>query len=77
VQRDRFPNRHDLLLGHAVPLEEGAGGVRPVDLEALVLGAVTLEQSEVVEHRTDVEQFGVVVKAELFGPQRGPQEHPP
>ncbi|MDX6533296.1 MAG: hypothetical protein QOF68_1040, partial [Gaiellales bacterium] len=42
MQRDRFPDGHDLLLGQAVPLEEGAGGVGPVDLEALVLGAVAL-----------------------------------
>jgi hypothetical protein len=32
-----------------VPLQEGAGGVGPVDLEALVLGAVALEQADVVE----------------------------
>ena len=31
-----------------MPLEEGAGGVGPVDLEALVLGAVALEQADVV-----------------------------
>jgi hypothetical protein len=30
-----------------MPLEKRAGGVRPVDLEALVLGAVALEQANV------------------------------
>jgi hypothetical protein len=43
-----IPDRHDLFLGQAVPLEEGAGGVRPVDLEALVLGAMALDQAHVV-----------------------------
>jgi hypothetical protein len=77
VQCDRFPDGHDLLLGQAVTLEEGAGGVGPVDLEALVLGAMALEQTEVVEHRADVEQLGVVVEAELFSLQRCPEEHSP
>jgi hypothetical protein len=52
-----------------MPLEKRAGGVRPVDLEALVVGAVALEQAKVVEHRTDVEELGVVVEAELLGLQ--------
>ena len=47
-------------------LEEGAGGVRPVDLEALVLGAVALDEPEVVEQRADVEELGVVVEAQLL-----------
>ena len=66
-----------LFLGQAVPLEEGAGGVRPVDLEALVFGAMALEQTHVVKHRADVEQLGVVVEAEPLGLQRGPEEHAP
>jgi hypothetical protein len=47
----------------------------PVDLEALVLGAVALKQTNVVEHRADVEELGVVVEAELLGLQRSPEEH--
>ena len=58
VQGDRLPDGHDLLLWEAVALEESAGGVGAVDLEALVLGAVTLDESHVVEHRADVEQSG-------------------
>ena len=65
------------FLGQAVPLEEGAGGVRPVDLEALVLRAMALEQADIVEHRTDVEQLGVVAEAESLGLQRCPEEHTP
>jgi hypothetical protein len=48
-----------------------------VDLEALVLGAVALDEADVVEHRADVEQLGVVVQAELLALQRAPEEHPP
>jgi hypothetical protein len=77
VQRDRFPDPHDVLLGQAVPLEEGAGGVRPVDLEALVLRAMALEQADIVEHRADVEQLGVVADAESLGLHRCPKEHTP
>ena len=77
VQCDRLPHGHHLLLGQAVALEEQARGVGPVDLETLVRGAVTFEQADVVEHRADVEQFGVVVEAELLSLQRRPQEHAP
>ena len=77
VQGDRLPDGHDALLGQAVALQEGAGGVGPVDLEALVLGAVALDEPDVVEHRADVEQLRVVVQAELLTLQRAPQEHPP
>jgi hypothetical protein len=77
VQRDRFPYGHDLLLGQAVPLEEGASGVGPVDLEALVRGSVALEQANVVEHRPEKEQLGVVAPAQLFGPQGGSEKHSP
>ena len=59
-----------------MPLEEGAGGVGSVDLEALVLGAVAFDQPDVVEQRADVEQLRVVVQAELLALQRAPEEHP-
>jgi hypothetical protein len=72
VERDRFPYGHDLLLGQAVSLEEGAGGVGPVDLEALVRGAVAHEQADVVEHCSDVEQLRVIAEAQLFRPNRSP-----
>ena len=41
--------------------------VRPVDLETLVVGAVTLDEADVVEHGADVEELGVVSQAELLG----------
>jgi hypothetical protein len=62
-RRGRERQRHQ-----AVPLQKGAGGVGPVDLEALVLGAVPLDQPDVVEHRADVQQLGVVLEAEPFAP---------
>ena len=77
VQGDGLPHGHDVLLGQAVALQERAGGVGAVDLEALVLGAVTGDEAEVVEHRADVEQLRVVVQAQLLALQRSPQEHPP
>jgi hypothetical protein len=77
VQRDRAPHERDALLGHAVALEELARGVRAVDLEALVRGAVRLDEPEIVEHRCDVEQLGVVVEQQLLSVQRAPEEHPP
>ena len=54
-------------------LQEGAGGVGAVDLEALVLGAVALDEPDVVEHGADVEQLGVVVQPELLALQRTPR----
>ena len=63
VQGDGLPDRHDLLPGQATTRQEGAGGVRHVDLEALVLRAMAFQQADVVEHRADVEQLGVVVEA--------------
>ena len=65
VQGDRLPDGHHALLGQAVALQERAGGVGPVDLEALVLGAVALDEPDVVEHGADVEELGVIVQAEL------------
>jgi len=51
------------------------GGVRTVDLEALVRGAVALEQVDVMEHRPHVDELGVVLDAQPLRLQRRPQEH--
>src|SRR6185312_14854894 len=67
----------DHFLREAVSLEERPSGVGPVDLETLVLGAVTLDEADVMEHRTDVEELGVVGQAESHPLERGPEEHAP
>jgi hypothetical protein len=58
-----------------VTLEEGTGRIGAVDLEALVLGPVALDEPDVVEQRAHVEQLGVVLQAAPPPPQRAPQEH--
>ena len=55
VQSDRRPDRIDVVLANAVTTEEVAGGVRAIDLEALVGAAVRRNEPHVVKHRRRIE----------------------
>ena len=59
VQRDRCPNRVDVLLGDASAPQEVAGGIGSVDLEAIVLATVLVSETHVVKHRSRVEQLRI------------------
>jgi hypothetical protein len=51
--------------------QEVAGSVGAVDLKPVVDAAVSFDKSDVVEHRPDVEQLGVVLQALAI-----PLQHP-
>jgi len=70
VQRDRGPDDIDVTLRDLVGLQECAGGVRAVDLEALGLAAVLACQAHVVEHRAGVEQLPVKAQPPPHAGQR-------
>jgi hypothetical protein len=81
--RSRPSSRDSVLAAHprtnfkTGKIEALAAGVRDKPETAIVLGPVTFEQQpNLVGHRTDIEQLGVVVEAEPLRLQRGPQEHP-
>jgi hypothetical protein len=63
VEGDCGPDILDIGLGQVVLLEEGAGGVGSVDLEALVGRAVAGDEAEVVKHGSGVEQLAVEFEA--------------
>src|SRR5690606_29540606 len=77
VQRDRGPHPAHAVFGDAVRAEEGAGLVGAVDLEAAAAAVEPLAEAEVVEHRADVEQLGVVVQAAAAPAQGAEPVDPP
>src|SRR3982074_1743059 len=71
MQCDARPYTGRGVLGDAVGGEEPARLVGPGDRETLFLGALPVGEAEVVEHRADVEQFGVRAQAAPL-----PLQHP-
>src|SRR5882757_694764 len=65
VQGDGRPDPADAVLGHAVALQEPAGFVGAVQLEAPAAATELLVQAEIMEHRPDVEEFGVEAPASV------------
>jgi hypothetical protein len=63
VQGDRGPDPADAVLGHAMTVQEPAGLIGAVHLEAPAAAAELLVEPQVVEHRPDVDQFGVEAEA--------------
>ncbi len=76
VQGDRRPHPVGRLAGDAVGVQEPPCLLGAVDLEPPVGAGEAPGQSEVVEHRPDVEQLGVEVQPLLGAAQRPEQEHP-
>ena len=74
MQRDRSPHLLDVVLVHAVLRHEIARGIRAVHFEAIALAAIGRHQAHVVEHRTEVQQFRVVLQAFAVAAQRAEQE---
>ena len=58
-------------------MQERACRVRPVEFEPLIGAGVVARQAEVVEHRSDVEQFRIRHEAPSPALQAAPQVHPP
>lgn len=71
VQGDRRPYAVGGLTGDAVRVQKLPRLVGTVDLETLVGATEFLGQPEVVEHRPDVQQFGIELDA-LFEPRSDP-----
>jgi hypothetical protein len=76
VQGNRQPDLLDIIVGQTVGLEECFGSVGAIDFEALVVSAMTLHQTQVMEHRADVQQFWVVAQLLAFAAQGTEQKHP-
>src|SRR5258708_2710788 len=72
VQSDRRPDRIDVVLANAVTAEEVAGGVRAVDLEALVGAAVRRGQAHVVKHRPRIEKLAIELETTMLSGERTP-----
>ena len=72
VQGDRGPDRVDILLMDPMAAQEVAGGIRAVNLEALLRGAVLMRQAHVVEHRACIKQFGIEPQSAPLARQRAP-----
>jgi hypothetical protein len=62
VQGNGTPNAADVVLGHAVALQEAAGFVRAIHLKASPALEEPLVQTQIMEHRTDVEESGIVAE---------------
>jgi hypothetical protein len=77
MQGDGRPDPVGGLAGDAVGVQEGAGLVGAFELEALVGAAQALGEPQVVEHRADVQQFGVEGQPQVPAAERAPQKDPP
>ena len=72
VQRDRGPDRLDVLLGDAMAPEEIAGDVGAVHLEALICAGVMRGETHIVEHGAGIKEFGIKVEVAVLASERGP-----
>ena len=61
-----------VLLGDASAPQEVAGGIRAVDLEAIVLATVLASETHVMKHRSRVEQFRIEPQPLTFARQGAP-----
>ncbi len=75
MQCDRRPHLLDVVFVHAVFLEKVARRICAIDFEAFRFTAVCLDETDVMEHRTDIKQLGIVLELFAFACQRAPQEH--
>ncbi|GAB3880381.1 hypothetical protein GCM10027612_07890 [Microbispora bryophytorum subsp. camponoti] len=73
VQGDRRPHPADAVFGHTALLQEAAGGIGAVHLEAPSAAAMLLVEPQVVEHRADVEQLRVETQV-LSPPHQAAEE---
>lgn len=76
MQGDGGPDPADAVVGHAVALQEPTRMVCALHLEAAGGVEVLSVQADVVEHRSDVEQLGVVTEPSVTGLQADPPEDP-
>src|SRR3954469_24618215 len=76
VQGNGGPHPADAVLGHAVPLQEAPGLVCTVHLEAPAAATELLIQTQVVEHRSDVQQFRVETEPAVSALQTAEPEDP-
>ena len=58
------------VLRDAVPLQEIPRRIRAVHLEALIVAAMRLGQTHVVEHGSGIEQFRIEFQAAVLAGQR-------
>ena len=72
VQRDRGPDRLDVLLGDAMAAEEVTGSIGAVDLEALMRARVLRGEAHVVEHGAGVKELGIEAEAAALAGERAP-----
>src|SRR5258706_16107649 len=70
VQCDRRPNRVDIRLRYAVAAQEIAGGVRAIDLEALLSAAVLRGKAQVMEHRSRIQKLRIESQVAVLSGQR-------
>ncbi|PAV92690.1 hypothetical protein WR25_09954 [Diploscapter pachys] len=64
VQGNGRPDPFDIALVDTVLLQEVAGGVGAIDLEAAAVAAVGVGQAHVVEHAAAVQQLCVIFQAQ-------------
>ncbi len=67
-----MPDRLNVPLGDAMALEEVAGGVGPVHLEAVIRARVRGGKAHVVEHGAGVKQLGIEAEAATLAGERAP-----
>ena len=76
MQRNGGPYCVGGVAVHAVLFQEVAGNICGIDLEALVGTTVGIGESQIVEHRTNVEQLRIVAQALIHAPQGAKEESP-
>src|SRR5258708_8664768 len=72
MQRDRRPDRIDVLSGNAVTAQEIAGGIRTVDLKTLIDAAVLMSKAHVVKHRPCIEELLIERQTTMLAGERTP-----
>jgi hypothetical protein len=65
-----------VVVAQPVRLEKGSCGICAVHFEALVIAAMTCDQTKVVEHRADIQQLRVIGQSLALAAQGTEQKHP-